>query len=91
MDIRDPKHAYSQFASEIQHAQSEVLIAVNSILYLEYFAETGLVDSLKKAQSNGVNVMILYSEEGQNEVATTSQIVSAIKLNAFQESTKRYF
>jgi signal transduction histidine kinase len=79
MDIRDPKHAYSLFASEIQHAQSEVLIAVNSILYLEYFAETGLVDSLKKAQSNGVNVMILYSEEDQNEVATTSQIVSAIK------------
>ncbi len=79
MDIRDPKHAYSLFASEIQHAQSEVLIAVNSILYLEYLAETGLVDSLKKAQSNGVNVMILYSEEGQNEVATTSQIVSAIK------------
>ncbi|MDQ6862625.1 MAG: hypothetical protein M3044_02255 [Thermoproteota archaeon] len=73
MDIRDPKHAYSLFASEIQHAQSEVLIVVNSILYLEYLAETGLVDSLKKAQSNGVNVMILYSEEGQNEVATTSQ------------------
>lgn len=79
MDIRDPKHAYSLFASEIQQAQSEVLIAVNSILYLEYLAETGLVDSLKKARSNGVNVMILYSEEGQNEVARTSQIVSAIK------------
>jgi signal transduction histidine kinase len=79
MDIRDPKDAYSLFASEIQHAQSEVLIAVNSILYLEYLAETGLVDSLKQVQSNGVNVMILYSEEGQNEVATTSQIVSIIK------------
>jgi hypothetical protein len=24
MDIRDPKRAYSLFASEIQHAQSEV-------------------------------------------------------------------
>jgi hypothetical protein len=66
MDIRDPKYVYSLFVSEIQHAQSEVLIAVNSILYLEYLAETGLVDSLKQAQSNGVNVMILYSEEGQN-------------------------
>jgi signal transduction histidine kinase len=79
MDIRDPKHAYSLFASEIQHAQSEVLIAVNSILYLEYLAETGLVDSLKQAQSNGVNVMILYSEERQNKDDTTSQIVSTIK------------
>ena len=78
MDIKDPKYAYSLFVSEIQHAQSEVLIAVNSILYLEYLAETGLVDSLKQAQSNGVNVMILYSEERQNEDAT-SQIVSTIK------------
>ena len=79
MDIRDPKYVYSLFVSEIQHAQSEVLIAVNSILYLEYLAETGLVDSLEQAQSNGVNVMILYSEEGQNEEAITSQIVSTIK------------
>jgi signal transduction histidine kinase len=79
MDIRDPKYAYSLFVSEIQHAQSEVLIAVNSILYLEYLAETGLVDSLKQAQSNGVNMMILYSEEGQIEEATTSQMVSSIK------------
>jgi signal transduction histidine kinase len=79
MDIRDPKYAYSLFMSEIQHAQSEVLIAVNSILHLEYLAETGLVDSLKQAQSNGVNVMILYSEERQNEDDTTSQIVSTIK------------
>ncbi|MGB8937440.1 MAG: ATP-binding protein [Candidatus Nitrosopolaris sp.] len=79
MDIRDPKYAYSLFMSEIQHAQSEVLIAVNSILHLEYLAETGLVDSLKQAQSNGVNVMILYSEERQNKDDTTSQIVSTIK------------
>ena len=79
MDIRDPKYAYSLFISEIQHAQSEVLIAINSILHLEYLAETGLVDSLKQAQSNGVNVMILYSEERQNEDDTTSQIVSTIK------------
>jgi signal transduction histidine kinase len=74
-----PKFAYSLFISEIQHAQSEVLIAVNSILHLEYLAETGLVDSLKQAQSNGVNVMILYSEERQNKDDTTSQIVSTIK------------
>jgi signal transduction histidine kinase len=79
MDIRDREYAYSVFASEIRHAQSEVLIAVNSILYLEYLDETGLVDSLKQAQSNGANVMILYSEEGQNEKATTSQILSSIK------------
>jgi len=79
MDIRDREYAYSVFASEIRHAQSEVLIAVNSILYLEYLYETGLVDSLKQAQSNGANVMILYSEEGQNEEATTSQILSTIK------------
>ncbi|MFY9798334.1 MAG: HAMP domain-containing sensor histidine kinase [Candidatus Nitrosopolaris sp.] len=79
MDIRDPKYAYSLFMSEIQHAQSEVLIAVNSILHLEYLAETGLVDSLKQAQSNAVNVMILYSEERQNKDDTTSQIVSTIK------------
>ena len=65
--------------TEIQHAQSEVLIAVNSILYLEYLAETGLFDSLKQAQSNGVSVMILYSQEDQNEEATTSQIVSTLK------------
>ena len=79
MDNADPKYAYSLFLSEIQHAQSEVLIAVNSILYLEYLVEIGLVDSLKQAQSNGVNVMILYSEEGQNEVATASQVISAVK------------
>jgi signal transduction histidine kinase len=79
MDIRDREYAYSVFASEIRHAQSEVLIAVNSILYLEYLYETGLVDSLKQARSNGANVMILYSEEGQNEEATTSQILSTIK------------
>jgi two-component system sensor histidine kinase VicK len=76
---RDSKYAYSLFVSEIQHAQSEVLIAVNSILYLEYLAETGLVHSIKQAQSNGVNVMILYSQEDQNEDATTSQIVSTLK------------
>jgi signal transduction histidine kinase len=79
MDIRDSKYAYSLFVSKIQHARSEVLIAVNSILYLEYLAETGLVDSLKQAQSNGVNVMILYSQEDRNEDATTSQIVSTLK------------
>jgi signal transduction histidine kinase len=80
MDIRDPKHAYSLFASEIQHAQSEVLIAVNSILNLEYLAETGLADSLERVQSNGVNVMLLYSE-GHNRMKTaiTSRTVSAIK------------
>jgi two-component system, OmpR family, sensor histidine kinase VicK len=78
MDIRDPKYACSLFVSEIQHAQSEVLIAVNSILYLDHLAETGLVDSLKQAQSNDVNVMIIYSEERQNKDAT-SQIVSTIK------------
>jgi hypothetical protein len=54
-------------------------IAVNSILCLEDLAETGLVDSANKAQSNGVNVMILYSEGGQNEMATTSRVVYAIK------------
>ncbi len=81
MDI-DPEHAYSLFATEIQQAQSEVLIAVNSLLYLEYLSEIGLIDSVKKAQCNGVNVMILYSEVGQNEVAITSQIVSAIKIYA---------
>jgi hypothetical protein len=59
LDIRDPEYAYSLFLSEIQHAQSEVLIAVNSTLYLKYLAETGLVDSLKQAQSNGVNVSLL--------------------------------
>ena len=79
MDIRDPEYAYSLFVSEIQHAQSEVLIAVNSILYLEYLAETGLVDSLKQAQSNGVNVMILYSEDRRQNEDATSQIVSTIK------------
>jgi signal transduction histidine kinase len=82
MDISDPEHAYSLFATEIQQAQSEVLIAVNSLLYLEYLSEIGLIDSVKKAQCNGVNVMILYSEVGQNEVAITSQIVSAIKIYA---------
>jgi preprotein translocase subunit YajC len=57
---------------------NRLLIAVNSILYLEYLAENGLVDSLKQAQSNGVDVMILYSE-AQNEEAKTWQILSTIK------------
>jgi hypothetical protein len=46
MDIRDREYAYSVFASEIRHAQSEVLIAVNSILFLEYLAETVLLSVL---------------------------------------------
>jgi hypothetical protein len=74
LNIIDPKHAYPLFASEIQHAQSEVIIAVNSILNLEYLAETGLSDSLKKVQSNSVSIMLLYT--GHDESGRTLQIVA---------------
>ena len=67
--IRDRKCAESLFTSEIQHARSEVLIAVSSIRYLEYLTEIGLINSIKQAKSKGVNVMILYSEEKRDGIA----------------------
>ena len=75
--IRDRKCAESLFTSEIQHARSEVLIAVSSIRYLEYLTEIGLINSIKQAKSKGVNVMILYSEEKRDGIATV-QVISAI-------------
>jgi two-component system sensor histidine kinase VicK len=75
--IRDRKCAESLFTSEIQHARSEVLIAVSSIRYLEYLTEIGLINSIKQAKSKGVNVMILYSEEKKDGIAAV-QVISAI-------------
>jgi two-component system sensor histidine kinase VicK len=75
--IRDRKCAESLFTSEIQHARSEVLIAVSSIRYLEYLTEIGLINSIKQAKSKGVNIMILYSEEKRDEIAAV-QVISAI-------------
>jgi signal transduction histidine kinase len=75
--IRDRKYAESLFTSEIQHARSEVLIAVSSIRYLEYLTEIGLINSIKQAKSKGVNVMILYSEEKRDGIAAV-QVISAI-------------
>ena len=75
--IRDRKCAESLFTSEIQHARSEVLIAVSSIRYLEYLTEIGLINSIKQAKSKGVNVMILYSEEKRDGIARV-QVISAI-------------
>ncbi len=75
--IRDRKCAESLFTSEIQHARSEVLIAVSSIRYLEYLTEIGLINSIKRAKSKGVNVMILYSEEKRDGIAAV-QVISAI-------------
>ena len=77
--IRDRKRAESLLISEIQHARSEVLIAVSSIRYFENLAEIGLLDSIKQAESKGVNVMILYSEEGRNDDASTKQLISTVK------------
>jgi two-component system sensor histidine kinase VicK len=75
--IRDRKCAESLFTSEIQHARSEVLIAVSSIRYLEHLTEIGLINSIKQAKSKGVNVMILYSEEKRDGIAAV-QVISAI-------------
>ena len=47
-----------------------VIIAVSSIRYLEYLTEIGLINSIKQAKSKGVNVMILYSEEKRDGIAT---------------------
>jgi two-component system, OmpR family, sensor histidine kinase VicK len=44
--IRDRKRAESLFISEVGCARSEMLIAINSIRYLEYLVEIGLVDKL---------------------------------------------
>ena len=41
--IRDRKRAESLFIAEIQHARSEVLIAVSSIVYLENLANWMLI------------------------------------------------
>jgi two-component system, OmpR family, sensor histidine kinase VicK len=81
--IQDPKCAESLFITQIQQARSEVLIAVSSILELERLATIGLVDSIKRANRRGVSMMILHSEEEQqesrNDGATQSQLISNIK------------
>ena len=78
--IRDRKRAESLFICEIQHARSEVLIAVSSIRYLKNLAEIGLLDSIKHAESKSCNIIILYSEEWRNDDnAATMQLISALK------------
>lgn len=78
MKIIDPIHAYSLFASEIYNAQSEVLIAVDSLLNLEYLNETELADSLKNI-SNRVSVMLLYTEDNHDDQLATTPLISSIK------------
>jgi signal transduction histidine kinase len=78
MATSDPIQACTLFGAEIRHARSEVLIALEVIQDLEYLGEIGIVDSLKQAQRNGVNVMILYSMVGKNE-APLSEIISTTK------------
>jgi signal transduction histidine kinase len=75
--IRDRKRAESLFISEVGCARSEVLIAVNSIRYLEYLVEIGLDDSIKQAKSKNVNIMILYSEDKRVDL-TTIKLISDI-------------
>lgn len=77
MKIRDSTRAYSIFASELHHAQSEVLIAVESLLNLEYLAGTELAEGLKNI-SKGVSVMLLYMEGHHDQLATTT-LASSIK------------
>ena len=78
--IRDRKRAESLLISEIQHARSEVLVAVGSSRSLENLAEIGVLDSMKQAKGKGVNIMILYSEEGRSDDASTKQLISALKM-----------
>jgi two-component system sensor histidine kinase VicK len=83
--IQDRRRAESLFLAQIQQARSEVLIAVSSIVDLEYLATIGLVDSIKQAKRRGVTMMILHSEEGGeeeesiNDAAARSQLISDIK------------
>jgi signal transduction histidine kinase len=78
--IHDRKSAESLLISEIQRARSEVLLAVGSNRYLENLAEIGLLDPIKQARSKGVNIMILYSEEGRDDYDTsTKQLISVLK------------
>lgn len=60
--IRNGKRAEFLFVSEVRSARSEVLILVDSINFLRYLAEIGLVDSIIQAKNNNANVIILYSE-----------------------------
>ena len=60
--IRNSKRAEFLFVSEVRSAKSEVLILVDSIDFLRYLAEIGLVDSIIEAKNNNANVIILYSE-----------------------------
>jgi two-component system, OmpR family, sensor histidine kinase VicK len=78
--IRDRKRAESLLISEIQHAKSEVLVAVGSSRSLENLAEIGVLDSMKQAKGKGVNIMILYSEEGKSDDASTEQLISSLKM-----------
>ncbi|HEX6378409.1 MAG TPA: HAMP domain-containing sensor histidine kinase, partial [Nitrososphaeraceae archaeon] len=60
--IHNSKRAEFLFVSEVRSARSEVLILVDSIDFLRYLAEIGLVDSIIQAKNNNANVIILYSE-----------------------------
>ena len=80
MKIRDPIHAYSLFASEIYNAQSEVLIAVDSLLNLEYLTGTELADSLENI-SNRVSVMLLYTESNRQAKSTAMTPISGTGTN----------
>jgi two-component system, OmpR family, sensor histidine kinase VicK len=77
--IQDRKRAESLFLAQIEQARSEVLIAVNSILDLEHFATSGLVDSIKQAKRSGVTIMVLHSGEEEKGGEEKSRNVTDIR------------
>lgn len=82
--IQDRNRVEPLILSEIQHAKSEVVIAVSSIQHLENLAAIGLVDNIEQAKHRGVNIMILQAEEdreergeSRNDVALSSSSLSS--------------
>jgi two-component system sensor histidine kinase VicK len=86
--IRNSKRAESLFVSEVQYAKSEVLILVNSIEYLKYLTEIGLVDSMIKAKSNSANIIILYSEDNDSRVSVNFDAAQLKTISDLKEYTQ---
>jgi two-component system sensor histidine kinase VicK len=86
--IRNSKRAESLFVSEVQYAKSEVLILVNSIEYLIYLTEIGLVDSMIKAKSNSANIIILYSEDNDSRVSVNFDAAQLKTISDLKEYTQ---
>jgi len=86
--IRNSKRAESLFVSEVQYAKSEVLILVNSIEYLKYLTEIGLVDSMIKAKGNSANIIILYSEDNDSRVSVNFDAAQLQTISDHKEYTQ---